>query len=588
MFALTVVALLVASAIAFDPNEVRTYEEMVACRDGVKLHTRIVMPKDYEGKTFTAIVDRSPYGYTDLEWISDLYMPAGFVAVGQDMRGTEKSEGNFTIWHGDADDSEDLGNWIVEQPWSNGKIMLFGASADGLAAFTTSYNKPSWLGSQYYVWTSALGYEVIYPNGALLENLVDRWIGGTVHEDEVDHCLNEIYSNEMETDWWEAIDMQTPTPKWDLVAANSGFWSGWYDIFLVGNLASYDGFNNKSPEEVRHQSLILVDPCGHCQDAAEYMDEDIIAGRTLLAFMQSYQVFGVRPVERTDVKNITFYVMSSADDAGRAAGQFWTSVEKWPAPFTTSYYLLGDGSISTVAAEDSDEIPFSRTYVYDPSDPAPTNGGANLFLDCGPLDQSEIDKRSDTLVYETPVLSEELIMTGAIDAYLWVSSDAIDTDFMVRISDVYPTGEARLIQDSAVRMRWRNGGLNPEYLTKGEIVQAHASLWNTSYVIAPGHSLRVSISSSNAPRFSVNRNNGLLLTDPSYPGENITATNTIYSSHQYASYIDLPIVTKTQLPELHDIRAQFTKAYPHMDPDMVLKHGPKFMEYLSKSRQGKL
>jgi len=577
-----------AGAMAFDPKGVRTWEEMVACRDGVELHARMVMPKDYEdGNTYTTIIDRSPYGYTDIEWLSDLYVPAGFAAVGQDMRGTEKSEGNFTLWHGDADDSEDLGNWIVQQPWSNGKIVSFGASADGLAAFTTNYNQPSWLGSQYYVWTSALGYEVIYPNGALLENLVDRWIGGTVHDDEVESCLATIKGNEMENDWWEAIDMQTPTNKFDLITQNSGFWAGWYDIFLVGNLASYNGFNFQSAPEVRGQSLLLVDPCGHCQDAAQYMDQDIIAGRTLLALMQSYAVYGTRPVERTDVKNVTFYVMSSDDDAGREAAQYWTSVETWPTATATPYYLQGDGGLSPNKPDAAAAVT-QQSYVFDPSNPAPTNGGANLFIDCGPLDQAEIDTRADTLVYETAVADEELVMTGALDAYLWVSSDAIDTDFMVRISDVYPTGEARLIQDSAVRMRWRNGGLTPQYLTKGEIVQAHASVWNTSYVIAPGHALRVAISSSNSPRFSVNPNNGLLLEDPAYPGENITATNTIYSSAEYASYVELPIVAKSDLPKLNDVRLQFQKAYPHIDVDRAIELGGKFIDYLTKSRSGKL
>lgn len=109
-------------------DETRTFEVMIPCRDGVELHTRVVLPKDYEGKQFTTVIDRSPYGYTDLEWMSDLFVPFDFVAIGQDMRGTEKSQGNFTIWHGDANDSEDLGNWIVQQSWSNGKVFGFGAS----------------------------------------------------------------------------------------------------------------------------------------------------------------------------------------------------------------------------------------------------------------------------------------------------------------------------------------------------------------------------------------------------------------------------------------------------------------------------
>ena len=66
-----------------------------------------------------------------MEWITDIFLPFGFVAIGQDMRGTEKSEGNFTMWQSDSDDGEDLGNWIVQQEWSNGQVLTFGASADG-------------------------------------------------------------------------------------------------------------------------------------------------------------------------------------------------------------------------------------------------------------------------------------------------------------------------------------------------------------------------------------------------------------------------------------------------------------------------
>lgn len=100
----------------------------------------MVYPKDYvPGQKLTTIVDRSPYGYTHLELMIDLFLPYGFMTVGQDMRGTPKSEGNFTIWHSDANDSQDLGDWIIQQEWSNGKIFSFGASADGLASFTVSY-----------------------------------------------------------------------------------------------------------------------------------------------------------------------------------------------------------------------------------------------------------------------------------------------------------------------------------------------------------------------------------------------------------------------------------------------------------------
>ncbi len=156
----------------------------------------------------------------------------------------------------------------------------------------------------------------------------------------------------------------------------------------------------------------------------------------------------------------------------------------------------------------------------------------------------------------------------------------------MRISDVYPTGEARLIQDSAARMRWREGGITPVFMEKGTVYAASISLWNTSYILAPGHALRFAISSSNYPRFSINANNGLLLADAAYPGENVTATNSIYHSADHATYIDLPVVNKQrQLPQIRAIKEEFQMAYPQIDYDMVLEKGPALLDRLMMSNK---
>lgn len=200
-------------------------------------------------------------------------------------------------------------------------------------------------------------------------------------------------------------------------------------------MAAYEGYNYEADPSVQHNSVITVDPCGHCQDAAPYFTEDVIAGRTALALMQAYDTFGVRPVKRNNIKNVTFYVMSSNDEAGIAAGQFWTTMEAFPRPTATKFYLHGDGSVSTSPPTAEDGLATSSSYTTDPDDPIGTQGGNNLWSDapCGPLDQQEIDKRDDVLVFQTPVMAEELPLTGAINGHLYVSSDAIDTDFMVRL-----------------------------------------------------------------------------------------------------------------------------------------------------------
>jgi uncharacterized protein len=260
--------------------------------------------------------------------------------------------------------------------------------------------------------------------------------------------------------------------------------------------------------------------------------------------------------------------MSSNDEAGLNTANYWTSLETFPEPTMVKYYHHGDGTLSTSAPVEGEAE--SSPYVFDPANPVPTVGGNNLDMPCGPLDQAEIDQRTDVLTFDTPAFESALPLTGPLLATLYVSSDAIDTDFMVRMSDVYPTGEVRLIQDSAIRMRWREGGETPVYMSPNEVYKVEVSLWNTSYVFAEGHALRVAISSSNYPRFSLNYNNGVLLRNPN-PGEMIVAKNVFYHSAQYPSYFELPVVSKKQLPKIHNLKATFERSVPGVKADDVLK-----------------
>ena len=543
-----------------------------------KLHTRVVYPRDFDPtKKYTAVMDRSPYGYEGLEWIADLLVPFGFVALGQDMRGTGYSTGNFTMWHSDNNDGEALGDWIVSQPWSNGEVYTFGGSADGLASFTVAHNTPSWLMGQYIVWSSAQAYEILMPNGAYLEHLVYHWLSSTVRPYDLDYCLNMLYTNEAETMWWKPLDMKGQYS--DLVKFPSGMWGGWYDIFLPGNLMSYEGYNAEADDEHKHKSRLLMDPLGHCQDGAEFFPQDLVEGRTLLGLAQMLETYDIRPVSRDNIQNVTFYVMSSNDTQGLEAANYWTTMENFPEFEETKLYLHPDGKAAFDAPAE-DATPTSTTYTYDPSDPVMGLGGNNLSpLPCGPLDQrASEDGRTDVLQFDTAPFDEPFFMTGPLFAHLYVSSDAIDTDFTVKMSDVFPTGEMRLIMDQTLRMRWRDGGLEPVYMEKDEVYSVTVNLWNTSFVMAPKHVLRVSVSSSNYPRFSVNPNNGLLLKDPEYPGQNITARNTLYHSSKYPSHLRLPEVQAKQLPKIHDLKATLEDSFRGIDniDDIVARASASF------------
>ena len=517
-----------------------------------------------------------------MEWITDLFIPFGYAAVGQDMRGTELSQGNFTLWHQDANDSRDLGDWIVAQDWSDGRIFTIGASADGMESLQTPRSLPAWLVGQYIIWCPAIAYDIFFPTGAYKQKTVEDWLHGISrpYPDDVYTNIQTVYDNEAHTPWWKEIELDDG--YYSKITWPSAFWAGWYDLFLVGTLEGFEGFNYKSDVSVRGTSKIVVDPCGHCLDAGGYFKQNTVDGRTAIVIAQCFELFGIDNKvvrELGPIKDVTFYVMSSNDDAGNAAANYWTSLDKFPTFKATEYFLSGDGTASTKGpATDSTD---SSTYKFDPTNPVPTMGGNNLppnlggSIPCGPLDQSEIDIRDDVLTFTVAAQTDELVMTGPINAELYVSSDMVDTDFMVRVSDVYndEAGTVRLLQDNAVRMRWREAGQTPKYMVAGEVYKIQMSLWNTSYVVAPGHSLRFAVQSSNFPRFSVNNNNGILLADPAYPGPVNVARNTIYHSAQYPSKVILPILPgpkKLSIPEVHMLK-ETKKRYPEITDEIMAK-----------------
>src|SRR5207248_8163352 len=145
-----------------------------------------------------------------------------------------------------------------------------------------------------------------------------------------------------------------------------------------------------------------------------------------------------------------------------------------------------------------------RSYQYDPKRPVPTVGGAELGADIGPKDQRKVETRPDVLLFTTEALAEPLEVTGRILATLYVSSDCPDTDFTVKLTDVYPDGRSMLVTDGIQRARFRQSLHHEKFLEPGKVYELDVDLWSTSLIFNRGHRLRVAVSSSNAPRFEPN------------------------------------------------------------------------------------
>jgi putative CocE/NonD family hydrolase len=222
----------------------------------------------------------------------------------------------------------------------------------------------------------------------------------------------------------------------------------------------------------------------------------------------------------------------------------WRNLYSWPPPSEDHKLYIhskgkantrfGDGTLST--SEPGEEN--ADSYDFDPSNPAPMYGGRNLFLLSGAQNQSKIEKRSDILVYTTPKLKQGMELIGEFKLVLYASSSAKDTDFMVKLVDVFPSGRKAVnIIDSGVRARFRDGDMNnPSYIEPGKIYKYEIYVGSTAIYFPKNHRIRVEISSSHFPRFNVNSNLG----DDKSGKKYIIANQTIYHDKEHPTHLILP------------------------------------------------
>jgi putative CocE/NonD family hydrolase len=156
-----------------------------------------------------------------------------------------------------------------------------------------------------------------------------------------------------------------------------------------------------------------------------------------------------------------------------------------------------------------------------------------------------LSARNDVLVFKTEPLGKDVEVTGPLVMKLWASSSAPDTDFTVKLVDVYPASKDFAggfdlgVQDGIIRTRYRNSLEHAELMKPGQICPICIKMYPTAMIFQKGHRIRVDISSSNFPRFDLNPNTGEPLNDNR---EGRTAVNTIYHDDQHPSHIMLPVV----------------------------------------------
>lgn len=522
--------------------------------DGVLLNTYVFIPPAAFANTtrVPVVMERTPYGAIGLASAAPGWCARGYAVVAQDFRGRFGSTGSFDFWRSGGADAATTIAWIIQQPWSNGLVGTMGASADGIAQYVQLYNNTAALASQFVVVASAQIHETTYTNGAYQLDLITGWLTAIGEQD----YPPVVIAQEQYSSWWAPIDM---TQHFGNAHTPAVHVSGWYDIFNRQNMEAYAAYRTQAQPQVRDLQYMIVTPGGHCGGgqitwtnsswgldlatamANQMMDATLKPNPALQGSLapSSQPVF---PGTTVNVPKMVWYVLGPGEVG--SVGNYWTGADNLPTATPSRYYLNDKGRLTSTVPG----LAAPSAYVYDPSVPVPTEGGNNLLLKtCGPYDQSKVDKREDVIRFESETLVSSVAITGIMNATLFVSTNATDTDFVVKLTDIFPDGRAMLVQDSIVRMKWRNGPDAPQLLTPNTIYNVTIEIGYMSYVFNPLHKIGLSVTSSNFPRFSANPNNGLPL---SQGGANLLGIQGLYHDTVHASYIELPVVPLSALPRL--------------------------------------
>ena len=338
----------------------------------------------------------------------------------------------------------------------------------------------------------------------------------------------------------DTMDINTP-----------GFWfASWYDVSITPNLALFNHVRSNSKDAaIRDNQYLVIAPTLHCA-YTRATENTIVGERPVGDARLNYgeQIYawwdmwlkGEETGFKANTPRVQYYTMGSNK---------WQAAEQWPpadAKMTTFYLnsggkantLNGDGVLTTIKPRKDNP----DTFIYDPMDPVMSYGGnvccTGNAVKGGAYDQQSMEENPNILVYTSEVLTEDTEVTGFIESTLYVSSDAKDTDFTIKIIDVYPDGRAYNLDETIQRARYREGYDKEVFMEDGEVYELKLTPMATSNLFKKGHRIRIEVSSSNFPRFARNLNTGGNNYDES---EGVVATNSIHHSSKYPSHIKLPI-----------------------------------------------
>jgi uncharacterized protein len=581
-------------------------EVMIPMRDGVKLHTEFYTPKNAT-TPLPILMNRTPYGISSAgKGISNMIyryadmVPEGYIFAFQDIRGRYGSEGKFIMLrplHDPSDakgvdestDTYDTIDWLVKNvPNNNGRVGLDGISYDGFLVTMGMINPhpalkavseqacmgDTWLGDDFFH-NGAFRLSYAFEYTALLESSNENFSFAFDRFDVYDFYLhlgalsnanaryfhgklptwNEFVAHASYDDFWKhhavAYGLKEPTvPNLNV--------AGWWDQEdFYGPVATYARLEKS---DSKHLNYLVAGPWNHGGwggGPGKSLGEIPFGSDTGVYFRQKVELpwfeYWLKDKGALPLKEALLFQTGSDN---------WVQFDSWPPreAQTKNLYFQENGKLSFDAPR-TDSAEASDAYLSDPAHPVPYRhrpvdmtypedhpGSWYTWL---VQDQRFVDERPDVLTWQTGDLTEDVTLAGQVTAKLFASTTGSDSDWIVKLIDVYPqkyaedwklSGYELMISDEIFRGRYHNSFEKPEPLKPGQVTPFTIDLHTADHVFKKGHRIMVQIQSTWFPLYDRNPQKFVPNIFEAKESDFQKATQHIYRSQKYPSSIEIMIL----------------------------------------------
>ena len=535
-------SLLAAEPPKLDFGTVREEHLMIPMRDGKRLSAYVFFPPG--NQKWPAIFEQryADISSAGLRKAAAKFAESGFVVALVNYRGTHESEGVYRGYRGlqwgPLRDGYDVCEWLAAQPWCTGKIGTYGGSQAGYAQNYLAVTQPPHLVAQYMTDTGLSLYHEGYRIGGATKP--QRFIkGGSVARDPADNeaMLREWDQHPDYDDYWRDEDASLHFDKMNLPCFTIG---SWFDFMCQGSVASFIGRQHHGGDNSRGKQQLIIGPWLHGGYPKSNKIGELVFPENaffdvyphMTKWFNHYLKGEDNGVEKD--ATVRYYVMGATGEAG-APGNIWREAKDFPPASTAAnWFLQSDGKL---AANKPSEPKTSTSYASDPAHPMIIN--AVGFP--GAKDARGFEEQAEVRTWTSDVLTQPLEVTGRIKAEVFVSSTARDTDFILRVTDVYPDGRSILLVDYPLRARYHEGFDHQKLLVPGQVTKLAWDIGWISNIFNKGHRVRITIASTGAPFYEPNTQTGGPITH-FVTETGVAAINTIWHDAKHASRVILPTV----------------------------------------------